>query len=265
MPELAETALAAELEQVQRRNAELEATVLDLSRSVQELEAFAREISHDLKAPLAGIVGYAQLLANTDFGFAPTPDHLEFVGEIVRGTELMSRLIDDVLAYSTARGARLRLTGVDLTALVADVAADWATDLRRGGDRPRPHITWDTLPAVHGDHLMLRRVVDNLLGNAVKYVHPGEAARVHIGAGTAAPGFVRVEVTDNGIGIPEGQHEAIFGELYRAHAHAYPGTGLGLTICRRIVHRLGGEIGADPHFRGGARIWLTLPAAATAA
>jgi signal transduction histidine kinase len=255
------TELQAELERERRRTAELEATVRDLTRSVQELEAFAREISHDLKAPLVGICGYAQLLENMDFGVPRTPEFDEFVAEITRGTETMSQMIDDVLAYSTARGAQMRPTGVDLTALVQDVAHDWGTDLRRVADGPRAQITWDALPAVQGDHLMLRRVVDNLLGNAVKYVHPGETPRIHISAAAAEPGFVRIEVTDAGIGIPEGQHEAVFSELHRAHAHAYPGTGLGLTICRRIMHRLGGEIGADPHYRDGARIWFTVPAA----
>ncbi|WP_305785997.1 sensor histidine kinase [Symbioplanes lichenis] len=255
--------LAAQLEQERLRNEQLERTVRALNDSVQELEAFAREVSHDLKAPLAGILGYAQLLENMDFGPARPAEFDDFVHEIGRGTSLMSRLIDDVLAYSTARGAVLHLTDVELTAVLADVAAEWAGDV----SRPAPRITWDDLPAVRGDDLMLRRVIDNLIGNAVKYVRPGEAARVHVSADVIPAaegheGFVRVEVTDQGIGIPEGQHEAIFGELHRAHP-AYPGTGLGLTICRRIVRRLGGEIGADPDFTGGARIWLTLPVART--
>ncbi|PRY32163.1 sensor histidine kinase [Pseudosporangium ferrugineum] len=252
----------AELDRERRRNAELERRVAELSRSVQDLEAFSREISHDLKAPLAGICGYAQLLTHLDVGYPRPVDYDDFVAEINRGTDRMRRLIDDVLAYSTVRGAGLHLTTIDLSALVDDVVADRAVELPRpgAGPRPAPHITWETLPAVRGDHGMLRRLLENLLGNALKYVRPGEAARVHISARTSG-GVVRVEVTDQGIGIPDGQHEAIFGELHRAHPDAYPGTGLGLSICRRIVHRLGGAIGADPRFRGGARIWFTLPAA----
>ncbi len=253
--------VTAELERERRRNAELERTVSDLHHSVQELEAFAREVSHDLKAPLAGILGYAQLLENLDFGGQRPAEFDDFVAEIGRGTGLMSRLIDDVLAYSTARGARMHLSTVELDPVLEDVAAEWVGD----GSGPAPRITWDRLPAVHGDQLMLRRVIDNLVGNAVKYVRAGEAARVHVSADVIPAaeghdGFVRLEVTDQGIGIPEGQHEAIFGELHRAHP-SYPGTGLGLTICRRIVRRLGGEIGADPDHTGGARIWLTLPVA----
>ncbi|MFI5935901.1 ATP-binding protein [Actinoplanes sp. NPDC051494] len=255
-----------DVERLMQRNAELEAQVAKLSRSVQDLEAFSREISHDLKAPLAGILGYAQLLTHLDVGYPRPADYDDFVAEINRGTDRMRRLIDDVLAYSTVRGAPLHLTAIDLTALVHDVVADRAVELPRPGAQPRPapHITYAELPPVRGDHGMLRRLMENLIGNAVKYVRPGEPARVHVSALTGADGTVRIEVSDHGVGIPDGQHEAIFGELHRAHPDAYPGTGLGLTICRRIVERLGGAIGADPDFRGGARIWFTLPVAATA-
>jgi signal transduction histidine kinase len=249
--------LRAELDAERRRAAELERTVGDLSRSVQELEAFSREISHDLKGPLAGICGYAQLLTHMDFGVPRPIEYDEFVEEINRGTDRMRRLIDDVLTYSTARGAPLRLTTVDLTALVHATVTDRVQQVPGSA----MHLTWDDMPAVRGDYGMLQRVLDNLIGNALKYVRPGHAARVHVSAHADRSGMVRVEVTDEGVGIPEGQHELIFAELHRAHADAYPGTGLGLSICRRIVHRLGGAIGADPQYRDGARIWFTVPAA----
>jgi signal transduction histidine kinase len=212
---------------------------------------------------LAGICGYAQLLTHLDIGAPHPEDYDDFVAEINRGTDRMRRLIDDVLAYSTVGGAPLHLTRIDLSSLIEDVVADRAVEPAPPGaaSRPAPQITWETLPKVHGDHEMLHRLLENLLGNALKYVRPGEAARVHI-SGRTEGGLVRVEVIDRGVGIPDGQHEAIFGELHRAHPDAYPGTGLGLTICRRIVQRLGGAIGADPQFHGGARIWFTLPAAA---
>jgi signal transduction histidine kinase len=232
------------------------ARVAELEQRVAELETFAREISHDLKAPLAGICGYAQLLAHLDVGWPRPAEYDEFVAEIEAGTGRMSRLIDDVLNYSTVRGEELHPATIDLAALVDDVVADRPRELAR----PAPLITRDALPPVRGDHGMLRRVLENLIGNAVKYVRPGDSPRVHITA-RVEDGFVRVEVTDRGVGIPDGQHEAIFGELHRAHADAYPGTGLGLSICRRIVQRLGGVIHADPAFRDGARIWFTLPSA----
>lgn len=249
--------LRADLDAERRRAADLERTVADMGRSIEELEAFSREISHDLKGPLAGICGYAQLLTHMEFGGPRPAEYDEFVAEINRGTDRMKRLIDDVLTYSTARGAPLRPTTVDLTALVHAAV----TDRIQQQPGAAVHITWDDMPEVRGDHGMLLRVLDNLIGNALKYVRPGHAARVHVSAHTDASGMVRIEVTDEGVGIPDGQHEAIFAELHRAHADAYPGTGLGLSICRRIVHRLGGAVGADPQYRDGARIWFTVPAA----
>ncbi|MFI1991581.1 ATP-binding protein [Actinoplanes sp. NPDC020271] len=254
--ELAE--LRAELDRERRRNAELERRIGELDRTVAELRTFARDVSHDLKAPLAGICGYAQLLEHLDIGYPRPAEYDEFVAEINRCTVRMRQLIDDVLTYATTQEARLHLAPIDLAALVDDLVAD-AGELIR----PAPQVSREPLPAVRGDHGMLRRLMENLVGNAIKYVPHGEIARVHVSARRLDGGMVRIEVTDRGIGIPDGQHEAIFEELHRAHPDAYPGNGLGLPICRRIVQRLGGAIGADPQFRGGARIWFTLPMAAT--
>ncbi|MFD1363953.1 sensor histidine kinase [Actinoplanes sichuanensis] len=247
--------LRAELELERDRNADLRATMDGLNRSVEELRTFARDVSHDLKAPLAGILGYAQLLEHLDFGLPRPPGYDEFVSEINRSADRMRRLIDDVLAYSATADSPLRLGPIDLSTLVDDLTADAV-----GLIRPTPTITHDILPAVHGDHGMVRRLLENLIGNAIKYVPLGEAARVHVSA-RVLDDMVRIEITDHGIGIQDGQHEAIFEELHRAHPEAYPGNGLGLPICRRIVQRMGGAIGADPSFRGGARIWFTLPPA----
>lgn len=247
--------LRAELERERGRNAELRASVERLNSSVEQLRTYARDVSHDLKAPLAGILGYAQLLEHLHFDLPRPPGYDEFVSEINRSADRMRRLIDDVLAYSATADSPLRLAPIDLSALVDDLTADAV-----GLTRPVPLITHDVLPAVHGDHGMVRRLLENLIGNAIKYVPLGEAARVHVSA-QALDDMVRIEITDHGIGIQDGQHEAIFEELHRAHPDAYPGNGLGLPICRRIVQRLGGAIGADPAFRGGARIWFTLPPA----
>jgi signal transduction histidine kinase len=255
-------ALAAELERMRRRNSELERTISDLSASVRELEAFSQEISHDLKTPLAGIRGYTELLTHLDLGYPRPAEFDEFVAEIGNGTERMRSLIDDVLAMATARGGHLRLAELDLTELVGEVVDEHTGETRPHPDGPAPRITVDPLPAVLGDRMMVRRVLDNLLANAVKYARPGEPAQVHIRARRDEGEWCRIEVTDRGIGVPDGQHEAIFAELHRAHADAgVAGTGLGLTICRRIVQRHGGTIGAEPGRHDGARIWFTLPAA----
>jgi signal transduction histidine kinase len=248
--------LAAELRRERDRSADLEAQVRRLTGSVQNLLTFARDVSHDLKVPLAGICGYAQLLEHLDLDHGRPDEYDEFVGEITRATGRMRHLIDDVLAFATLPEAEVRLRPIDLNALADEVIADAV-----GTGHPRPLITRDDLPPVQGDDGLVRRLLENLLGNSIKYVRPGEAAVAHLAAWATTDGTVRLAVTDHGIGIPDGQHERVFEDLHRAHPEGYPGTGLGLSICRRIVHRLGGRIGADPRFRGGTRIWFDLPAA----
>ena len=124
-----------------------------------------------------------------------------------------------------------------------------------------PDVYVGQLPLVHGDPAMLRQLLHNLISNAIKYTPPGRTPRVDITARTDQPGWVRVEVADRGIGIPAGQHQAIFAGFHRAHPEAgLPGTGLGLAICQRIVKRHGGTITATDNPGGGTRIKLTLPA-----
>lgn len=239
-------------------HAELEAANIELTRTNSELESFAGVVSHDLKSPLATIQGYVQLLTH-----AQPEEFDEFVGEIARGVENMRRLIDDLLTYASAPSAPLKLAPVDLTRLVDTVVADRTDVLRRTGGQV-PEIAVDPMPAVVGDVVLIRQVIENLVGNALKYTPPGQQPRVHVSGVEEESGWVRIEVADRGIGIPEGQHENIFESFNRAHRGAgYPGTGLGLTICQRIVHRHGGTIGALPNPGGGTRFWLTLPAAAT--
>ena len=248
--------LYAELQRERERTTALERKVQRLSESVRELVTFAQDVSHDLKAPLAGICGYAQLLEHLDVDHGRPVEYDEFLGEINRTTDRMRRLIDDVLAFATLREAPVRLAGVDLNALVDELIAD-AVEF----NHPTPLVTRADLPVVRADYGLLRRLLENLLGNSIKYVRPGEAAVVHVSAASAGDGMVQLAVTDRGIGIPDGQHEQVFEDLHRAHPDAYPGSGLGLSICRRIVQRLGGDIGADPQFRDGARIWFRLPVA----
>jgi signal transduction histidine kinase len=241
-------------------HAELESANVELTRTNGELESFAGVVSHDLKSPLATISGYVQLLSH-----AHPEEFDEFVGEIARGVENMRRLIDDLLAYASAPSAPLRLATVDLTGLVDTVVAE-RTDLLRRAGGVVPEIAVDPLPSVVGDAMLIRQVIENLVGNALKYTPPGQQPRVRVTGREEESGWVHVEVADRGIGIPEGQHESIFDSFHRAHRGAgYPGTGLGLTICQRIVHRHGGIIGARPNPGGGTLFWLTLPAATATA
>jgi PAS domain S-box-containing protein len=249
---------------LRRAHAELAAVNDDLERSNEELSAFAGLVSHDLKSPLAGVAGYVELLRGLDEdGIMPAEAH-PFLDRIGVGIQRMRTLIEDLLAYATARNAAPDVAVVDLHTLVEDVVAVHTDRLRLRStpDQPFPDVYVAALPAVAADPMMVRQLVDNLIGNALKYVQPGRAARVDVTAEPDQPGWVRVVVADRGIGVPAGQHEAIFDGFHRAHrGSAYPGTGLGLAICHRIVTRHGGDIGAKDNPGGGTQVWFRLPAA----
>ncbi|WP_432824247.1 ATP-binding protein [Dactylosporangium sp. CA-092794] len=219
-----------------------------------ELAAFAGIAAHDLKAPLATIAGYAELLADTwDAAVAPEPARL--VARVRGGVERMRRLIDDLLAYATARDAPLHLAPVDLDRLVEDVAAE-------RGEAAAAAIERGPLPVVRADPGMFRQLFDNLIGNALKYTAPEHTAEVRIGA-EARAGGVRIVVADRGIGIPADQRSRVFTSFHRAHAdRGYAGTGLGLAICQRVVARHGGTIVAAGNPGGGTLIAVDLPPAA---
>ena len=121
-------------------------------------------------------------------------------------------------------------------------------------------MTVGEIPPVHGDRVLIDQVLENLIGNALKYVTAGVRPEVDV-RGCADQGMVRVTVTDNGIGLPEGQHESIFAEFHRVHPAGYEGTGLGLAIARRIVTRHGGTIVARDNPAGGTVFEFTLPSA----
>ncbi|MDR7273271.1 ATP-binding protein [Catenuloplanes atrovinosus] len=248
-----------------------------LRRYEADLAAFAGVVAHDLKSPLAIVSGHceaadeilADVLAEPPGGadkgaWRPAVDEArDAIGQAVGGVQRMGALIDDLLAYTTARDAPLRLRAVDLGALVAEVVAD-RTSRAAVGDRPAPRIFVGDLPEVIADAGMLRRVLDNLIGNSVKYVRPGTAAHVDVTATADPVGWAHIQVADRGIGIPDAHKPHVFDSFHRAHeGTGYAGTGLGLAICRRIVERHGGAVAVEDNPGGGTRISFTLPLATT--
>ncbi len=240
--------------------------ITDLRQYESDLAIFAGVVAHDLKSPLAIVRGHCEL-ALDDPG-----DEIEVrasLVRIVRAVDRMDTLIETLLAYSTARDAPLALADLPLEPLVRDVLQERAASLRScGGPDPEwsggpdPEWTVGPLPAVRADPAMLRHVLDNLIGNAFKYVRPDAVPRADVTAAEAAPGWVRIRVADAGIGIPEPDKARIFDSFHRAPGSAgYDGTGLGLAICRRVVERHGGEIGVEDNPGGGTCFHFTLPAA----
>jgi signal transduction histidine kinase/CHASE3 domain sensor protein len=224
-----------------------------------ELTAFAGVVAHDLKAPLANVHGYADLLrAELTSGQELDLGELNTLSDrIGQGVNRMGQLIDDLLAYATARDKPLRPERVDLNAMVTQISSD-----RAAATTQRPQIDVDPLPDVCADAVMIRQLLDNLIGNAIKYTRPGDTARVHVWAAPAPAGDeVRLHVDDHGIGIPTEQQAEVFTAFHRAHAaQSYTGTGLGLAICERVVTRHHGTITAQTNpDSGGTRITVTLP------
>ncbi|WP_373872513.1 sensor histidine kinase [Planobispora siamensis] len=156
----------------------------------------------------------------------------------------------------------MSLLDVDTADLVRQIIDDHLAGVEEADAVPQ--IYTGTLPPVRGNPPLLRQLFNNLIGNAIKYTAAGQVARVDITGEPTGDGWVRITVADRGIGIPAGEHEAIFTGFHRAAeaADTYSGTGLGLAICQRVVERHGGTISACDNPGGGARLVFTLPAAA---
>jgi PAS domain S-box-containing protein len=247
----AELAAAAEA-----LRAELHARV----QAETDLRAFAAVAAHDLKAPLAAVAGFAELLED-DLPETVDPPVRHCLDRIQAGVDRMRRLIDDLLTYATARDGVLRPEPVDLQELVAEVIAERTAHLRNG-TVPFPDVYTGPLPVVHADRAMTRQLLDNLVGNALKHAVPGQPARIDISARNE-PGdqHVRVEIADRGVGIPDAEKPHIFTTFHRIGSLGNrPGTGLGLAICHRIIERHQGTIGVADNPGGGTRISFTLPA-----
>jgi signal transduction histidine kinase len=223
-----------------------------------ELAAFAGLVAHDLKSPITAIAGYAEVIHDELLDDPTAAGHIDILERIMRTGERMRRLIDDLLSYAATRDGAVEASDVDVGALVNDVLGERLAAFMA---HLRPEVYVADLHPVRADPAMVRQVVDNLVGNAFKYTQPDKVAHVDITSRREPGGWVRIEVADRGIGIPAGQHDAVFNDFHRAHATGgYAGTGLGLAICRRIVQRHGGSIGVADNPGGGSRFWFTLPA-----
>jgi len=248
-------------EEVRRLNRDLEGLVEErtkrLEETVAELDAFAYTVSHDLRAPLRGIEGFARIL-NEDHADALGPTGQRYAKRIYAAAERMDQLIQDLLAYSRLSRADLELKRVDLGALVDATVQDHRAVIDAAGgrvtvERPFPDVT--------GNRAILGQIVANLLTNALKFVEEGKAPLVRIRA-ERQDDRVRLCVEDNGIGVDPEYRERIFNVFERLHGQEhYSGTGIGLAIVRKGAERLGGTAGVEPGPEGGSRFWVELPAA----
>lgn len=240
----------------ERRRLEKEAAdrAEDLARSNQELEQFAYVASHDLQEPLRIVAGYAQLLTKRYRGTLGQ-DADEFIEYMVDGVRRMQELIDALLQYSRVGRKGREMAPVDL-----DVAFDDAmANLRAAIEESQARVTRDDLPDVVADRLQLAQLFQNLIGNALKFKGE-EPPAVHVGAERHNGEWI-LEVRDNGIGIEPQYVDRIFDIFERLHSRErYDGTGIGLSICKKIVERHGGRIWVESDAGHGSAFRFTIPA-----
>jgi PAS domain S-box-containing protein len=243
--------------QLRQLNTELQQRASLLEAANQELESFSYSVSHDLRAPLRHIDGFAGLLQKSS-GAALDEKGRRYLATISASARQMGRLIDDLLAFSRMSRTHLQPVEVDSDALVAAVIRD--------GTYGRDHrpIEWiiAPLPRVHADPAMLRQVWFNLIDNAVKYSGKVAAPRIEIGSHhDAAAGEHLFHVRDNGAGFDMRYAGKLFGVFQRLHGPGeFEGTGIGLANVRRIILRHGGRTWAEGAVGQGATFWFSLPA-----
>jgi light-regulated signal transduction histidine kinase (bacteriophytochrome) len=250
-----------------RNTEKLERVNAQLARSNEELEAFAHVASHDIKEPLRHIEAFAGMLGES---IRPIGDGRlrNLVGGIESSSRRLRNLINDLAEFSQVGRRAKPLAPTSLREIAQEVVAD----LHQRIDEAAATVEIDALPVADCDHNQMRQVLQNLLSNAIKYRHPARPCHIRIFSAAMrederrsedAPTFaIRVCISDNGIGFDPKYAEQIFEPFQRLHGpDAYEGSGIGLAICRKIVQRHGGSVGAETSPGVGSTFWFTLAAA----
>jgi signal transduction histidine kinase len=223
-----------------------------LSEAIAQMEEFSYSVSHDLRAPVRAMQGYARAVLD-DYGDRLEEEGRDYLKRIVRSGERMDRLVRDILTYSRLARSELTFRPVLLDTLVEDIANHYP-DMQE----PRARVMREgELGIVLAHEPSLAQAISNLLNNAVKFVATGVTPRVHLYSEDYGE-WVRLWVEDNGIGIKPEHQARLFGLFQRVHPDkSYEGTGVGLAVVRRSVERMGGRVGMESN-GAGSKFWIEL-------
>jgi PAS domain S-box-containing protein len=249
--------LARDITQRRTFQVELERLVAERTSKLQELvgdlEHFSYSITHDMRAPLRAMKGYGEVLVES-CPECPNPQRKTFLKRIMAAADRMDCLIVDALNYSRAVRQELPLSPVDPGHLLRGMLDSYP---EFQPDRADIQILGE-LPPVLANEAALTQCFSNLLGNAVKFVRPGERAQVRITSELVSDA-VRIWIEDNGIGIPEPMIPKVF-DMFSRGQTTHEGTGIGLALVRKVVHRMGGKVGVESAVGKGSRFWVELKA-----
>lgn len=242
-------------ERIEWVNSQLQQQAEELTRSNRDLEQFAYVASHDLQEPLRKVASFCQLLQRRYAGRLDERAD-QYIAFAVDGAQRMQRLINDLLAFSRIGRLTSGFTEVDLNKVMGDVAAQ-TESARQYADA---ELTWSELPVIRGEEPLLTNLLANLVSNSVKFRRPDVPPKVHVSARLVGEEW-EITCRDNGIGIEPEFADKIFVIFQRLHSKdAYPGTGIGLAIVKKIVEYHGGRVWVDTDVAEGTAIRFTLPA-----
>ncbi len=239
-------------EHISKREIELSEIMEDLRRSNEDLQQFAYVASHDLQEPLRAIVSFSQLLEDKYYDKIDK-DGKEFIHFITDGAKKMNILIKDLLSYSRITTHANPSKIVNLEKIIKDALYNLQEAIKESG----AVITYDKMPILKVDKTQFIQLFQNLLSNAIKFRRE-ELPRIHIGVRKINDEWL-FSVKDNGIGIESKFFDKLFNIFYRLHTkEEYPGTGIGLPICKKIVQRYGGKIWVESEFGKGSTFYFTI-------
>jgi len=244
---------------LEQANEQLAQVVGKLEEANQEMKNFVYIASHDMREPLRKITAFGAILRQSlkDKLSSDDAENLHFM---IDGAERMAKMIEGLLTYSRISAQAQPYQAVDLNEIVKQLQ-----QLELSVLLEEKHATIEIpqpLPCVEVDPVQIRQLMQNLIANGVKYQKKGNAPHITITTKPAADGMVRIEVTDNGIGIAPQYLQSIFTMFRRLHSRdEYEGTGIGLTVCKKIVELHGGEISVESQTDKGSTFWFTMPAA----